>query len=244
MLDVDTLAGKSFLDIGSGSGLLSLAARRMGAQVRSFDLDPMSVACTCELKRRYCPDDPAWVIESGSVLDRQFVEPLGRFEIVYSWGVLHHTGAMWEALANAADRVAANGLLFIAIYNHQRYWSRFNFRMKRLYVRSRRPLQVLLVGGFAAATIVRGLAKDVFTLRHPLRRYRKVLARGMSPWHDWVDWVGGYPFEVATPEEVLDFLRLRGFELTKIVTRGGGHGCNEFVFRRSGATQEMIASPL
>src|SRR3712207_6062570 len=119
MLEVEDLQGKSFLDIGSGSGLFSLAARRLGAKVRSFDYDPQSVACTQELKRRYFADDLNWTIEQGSVLDVDYVKSLGQFDIVYSWGVLHHTGAMWQALENASLPVADGGYLFIAIYNDQ-----------------------------------------------------------------------------------------------------------------------------
>lgn len=98
MLEVESLAGKRFLDIGSGSGLFSLAAKRLGASVHSFDYDPQSVACTSELKRRYFPNDPDWVVEEGSALDAAYVQSLGKFDIVYSWGVLHHTGQMWQAL--------------------------------------------------------------------------------------------------------------------------------------------------
>src|SRR6476661_7748990 len=98
MLETDTLAGKRFLDAGSGSGLFSLAARRLGATVHSFDYDPASVACTRELKRRYFPEDPSWTVDEASVLDKAYLAGLGQFDIVYSWGVLHHTGAMWEAL--------------------------------------------------------------------------------------------------------------------------------------------------
>src|SRR5437867_10486767 len=101
-LEMDSLAGKSFIDVGSGSGLFSLAARRLGAMVHSFDYDPQSVACTWELKRRYCPEDPHWIIEEGSVLDCAYLAQLGQFDVVYSWRVLHHTGAMWEALDNVA----------------------------------------------------------------------------------------------------------------------------------------------
>src|SRR4028119_1082407 len=117
MLEVESLQGKRFLDIGSGSGLFSLAARRLGAKVHYFDYDPDSVACTQELKRRYFPDDQDWIIERGSALDVDYVKSLGQFDIVYSWGVLHHTGAMWQALENASLPVDNNGLLFIAIYN-------------------------------------------------------------------------------------------------------------------------------
>jgi len=109
MLEVETLAGKSFLDIGSGSGLFSLAARRLGARVHSFDYDPQSVACTAELKRRYFPDDAQWVVEEGSALDMDYLNRLGQFDVVYSWGVLHHTGAMWQALKNVAPLVAGGG---------------------------------------------------------------------------------------------------------------------------------------
>ena len=58
-------------------------------------------------------------------------------------------------------------------------------------------------------------------------------ARGMHRWYDLVDWVGGWPFEVARPEEVFRFLRDQGFQLEELRTCGGKLGCNEFLFRRS-----------
>jgi len=100
-LEVEDLNGKSFLDIGSGSGLYSLAARRLGARVHSFDYDPHSVACASELRRRYFAGDPHWTVEEGSALDVDYMDSLGTFDIVYSWGVLHHTGQMWKALVAA-----------------------------------------------------------------------------------------------------------------------------------------------
>ena len=104
MLGVEDLRGKSFLDIGSGSGLFSLVARRLGARVHSFDYDPHSVACTKELRRRYFPGDAEWTVEGGSALDADYLKSLGEFDVVYSWGVLHHTGQMWQALDNATCR--------------------------------------------------------------------------------------------------------------------------------------------
>ena len=230
MLDLKDLSGKRFLDIGSGSGLFSLAARRLGAHVHSFDDDPQSAACTRELKRRYLPYDADWVIEEGSVLDPGYIQSLGKFEIVYSWGVLHHTGAMWQALENAGTLVNGGGKLFIAIYNDQGYQSVIWRRIKRFYC-SGGLGRGATIGFFFPLFFLQGLALDLFCLKNPLRRYADYKkARGMAVSTDWLDWLGGYPFEVAKPEEIFDFYRERGYRLERLKTRGAGLGCNEFVF--------------
>lgn len=229
-LEVDNLENKTFLDIGSGSGLFSLAARRLGAKTRSFDFDPDSVACTQELKRCYYPNDRNWEINLGSVLDRDFLCTLGSYDIVYAWGVLHHTGRMWEAIDNAAAVVKPSGLFYIAIYNHQKYWSSFHTRLKRLYNRWSKFGKIILASVFIVSQVAIGIVRDLLFLTNPRKRYRdKIKQRGMSKFHDWIDWIGGYPFEVAKPEEVFDFLRARGFSLLKLRTMGDGPGCNEFV---------------
>lgn len=234
MLSVENLEGKSFLDIGSGSGLFSLAARRLRARVHSFDFDLSSVACTRELRRRYFPDDPDWKIESGSVLDAAYLTSLGQFDVVYSWGVLHHTGQMWQALENVAPLVKPRGKLFISIYNDQGFQSRVWRRIKRTYCRLPRLLKPLIL--YPAAIRLWGptLLRDLFRLR-PFQTWRNYYReRGMSPWRDVVDWVGGYPFEVAKPEQIFEFFQQRGFHLAKLVTAGGGLGTNQFVFDRVG----------
>ena len=233
MLGPDAFSGRTFLDIGSGSGIFSLAARRLGARVCSVDFDPQSVACALELRRRYFPGDVDWRIEEGSALDPDYLKSLDSFDVVYSWGVLHHTGSMWKALENAAIPVAPRGVLFVAIYNDNGPASRRWTSVKRLYNRLPQPLKPVLSAGTLVFGWWRRLLKDLITLRpfRSLREYK--MDRGMSPWRDIVDWVGGYPFEFAKPEEILDFYRERGFTLERLKTSGGSYGCNEFVFRRN-----------
>ena len=237
MLEVADLHGKTFLDIGCGSGLFSLAARRLGARVRSFDYDPQSVACTQELRHRYFPGDDEWQIEMGSMLDPAYLAGLGCFDIVYSWGVLHHTGAMWQALDYAGNLVNDRGQLFIAIYNDQGAISNRWRAVKRTYNRLPSGLRFLVTIPVLVHQYWRRTLKDFLRLRPFESWHREGRKRGMSPWRDLIDWVGGYPFEVAKPEAILDFYRRRGFTLTRLVTCGGSLGCNEFVFARQPATQ-------
>jgi 2-polyprenyl-3-methyl-5-hydroxy-6-metoxy-1,4-benzoquinol methylase len=231
MLDTETLTGQTFLDIGCGSGLFSLAAMRLGARrVHSFDYDPYSVACTFELKRKYFSDSSQWTIERGSALDLEYLNSLGQWDIVYSWGVLHHTGNMWQALENVSMMVRSEGKLFISIYNDQGALSKFWRRVKRLYNRSgvaRATILILFIPVLSLSAFV----IDLLHGRNPRRRYRE-LDRGMSMIYDWVDWLGGYPFEVAKPDRVVDFCRKHGFELRHSKTVGTKSACNEFVFSK------------
>jgi 2-polyprenyl-3-methyl-5-hydroxy-6-metoxy-1,4-benzoquinol methylase len=236
MLELPDLTGKRFLDIGSGSGLSSLAARRLGASVHSFDFDPHSVACTTELRRRYFPQDDSWKVEEGSALDADYVRSLGEFDIVYSWGVLHHTGEMWKALENAQIPVAAGGKLLLAIYNDTGSQAARWRWIKKTYNQLPRLMKTPFAIAVSAPEEAKSLIRSVVKGRpgeyvRTWTQYKQV--RGMSHWHDLIDWVGGYPYEVAKPEEIFDFYRARGFTLTKLKCGAVGLGCNEFVFQKT-----------
>ena len=222
LLGVETLQGLRFLDMGSGSGLSSLVARRLGAKVISFDYDPQSVACTEQLRSKYFPDDEQWTVMSGSALDAEFLKTLGQFDVVYSWGVLHHTGDMWTAMKNAFIPMSPGGKLSIAIYNDQGWVSRYWHGVKSLYNQNAFLQALMIVFHVPYLTGARWLVR--------LATGRLNLERGMTIWYDTLDWLGGLPFEVASRQAVEDFCyQQEGYVLTRY-NPGARHGCNEFVF--------------
>ncbi len=226
------LHGIRALDIGSGSGLSSLVMHQMGAEVVSFDYDVDSVACTETLRQRYGKGGARWTVTRGSALDQEFMYSLGKFDLVYSWGVLHHTGAMWPAIELAQSRVTPHGMLLLALYNDQGWRSSAWGTIKRLYCSSalgRWGVSTVFYPLFSLYALWQDL-RHLHTLGTHARQYAR--KRGMSLSHDWRDWLGGYPFEVAKPEQVVRKLSEAGFELRRqTLTRGWG--CNEFVFRHA-----------
>lgn len=235
LLAVERLDGKRVIDIGSGSGLFSLAARRLGAVVRSFDYDPQSVAGTRKLKDRFFPGDDSWVVEQGSVLDASYISGLGTYDIVYSWGVLHHTGAMYDAIANAASRVRAGGIFAFALYRKTSLCNLWAVE-KRWYVNASPSVQK-----FARAIFVNSLRLAFWITRRDFDAYIKGYksTRGMSFAHDVHDWMGGYPYESIAPSEVEALMGKLGFESVRsnVQPYGWGvfgSGCDEYVYRRIG----------
>lgn len=226
---LDDFNGKRFIDVGCGSGLFSLAALHLGAQiVSSVDVDPNSVACANALRDRW-QGTSSWDVRRGSVLDVRFVESLGQADIVYSWGVLHHTGQMWRAIANALKLVAPGGCLCLALYNHPNNEAT-HMRLKRLYNRLPRPARPLLETAYAAARL-----KTVVLEQHnnPVSYIRKYgdQSRGMTFWRDVEDWLGGLPCEFASADEIREFAGPRGFALEHVFVAPPGAN-NEYRLRR------------
>jgi 2-polyprenyl-6-hydroxyphenyl methylase/3-demethylubiquinone-9 3-methyltransferase len=241
-LGVEDLRGRSFLDIGCGSGLFSLAAFLLGAdRVTSIDINPNSVRC-CEVLRERAGNPDTWEVRQGSVLDKQFVASLPESDIVYSWGVLHHTGSMWEAIRNAASKVSPGGMFYIAIYNSadglgvysdgrvgtSRFWE----IEKRWYVGLPGWGKTCVDWCAAAGMILVALLR----FRNPVRMIREhKTLRGMSWMVDIRDWLGGYPYEHATVEEIFRFGRMElGFDLINLHSTNSLMN-NEFLFIRPAA---------
>ena len=234
-LEVEDLRGTAFLDIGCGSGLFSLAAHLLGAErVESFDFDADSVSTALELKARFAVPDQRWSVRRGSVLDPDFMSSVASADVVYSWGVLHHTGRMWDAIDSAATKVLPGGRFAISIYNRVDRFpdsSKMWWHLKRTYTRSpvavRRLMEGVYIGNFILTRLL--------TLRNPMRPIfdrEGAGRRGMDFLHDVRDWLGGFPYEYATSGEVFGHVRrTTGFELAKLVN-WEGNACNELLFRR------------
>lgn len=220
------LAGKRVLDIGCGSGLHSLAAIRSGAkEVVSFDYDARSVAATLIL--RQMEGNPAhWRVSRGSVLDPAFMERLGQFDIVYAWGVLHHTGDLWQAVRQASSRMAPQGRFYVALYTagvshpSDEFW----LDVKRRYNRSG-WLGKKGIEAWYVARHVTGMMRSGINPLTQILSYRR--ARGMSYFTDVRDWVGGWPMQFSSIEEVTDFARALGLERMNIKT---GEANTEYLF--------------
>jgi 2-polyprenyl-6-hydroxyphenyl methylase/3-demethylubiquinone-9 3-methyltransferase len=219
----NALKGRSFLDIGCGSGLFSIAAARLGAQpVVGIDVDPVSIDTSRSNFSHWLGDGHPASFSQASVLDADQMKSLGVFDVVYSWGVLHHTGNMAQALSNVAKCVQPGGLLIIAIYN--RHWSSPIWKwIKWLYNKAGSIGQRLLIWIFMPIIFV---AKWLVTFQNPFK-----MKRGMDFMHNIIDWVGGYPYEYASVDEMTAQLKLLGFDVLNVRLASVPTGCNEYVCR-------------
>ena len=224
LLRSEELGGAAFFDIGCGTGLFSIAAARLGVgEVLAVDLDEECVAAARHNVARFLDGSALRSIEirPGDILHP---DPAwrDRFEIVYAWGSLHHTGAMWQAVENALGCCRPGGRVALALYNRTAL-SLWWLRIKRLYHAAPAWVRV----GMVATLWVTRVGGRLLRARPPLRA-----GRGMSVWYDAVDWLGGLPYEYASPEQVTGFVAKRGFRPTRVVSTRRS-GCNEFVFTRT-----------
>lgn len=232
---------RSFIDIGCGSGLFSLAAFELGAEsILSLDVDLHSVEC-CRFLWNLRGQPTHWKVVEGSILDSSLTATLGQFDIVYSWGVLHHTGKMWDAVATAASLVKPRGLFYIALYNKAdglalypdgRIGSSAFWKMeKKLYTR----LPGFLQNTIDYAAMIMMVIAYLLTFNNPVTKIRTHgRSRGMSWRIDIKDWLGGYPYEYARADEVFSFVKSRGFQLQNLRCNNGLFN-NEFLFSRNSA---------
>lgn len=209
-----------FLDIGCGSGIFSVAASKAGAkEVVGFDISQESIEASRYNKKRFYPQGNM-TFHKKSILNTD-INNFGKFDIVYSWGVLHHTGHMWKAINNSLKLVKANGLFIIAIYN--RHWSCPLWKIiKKLYNISPKIIQKIMIGFFYW---IIAITKFIVTCKNPFTK-----RRGMNFYHDVIDWVGGYPYEYASKRQIKKYVQNKGFRLIKFFKSPVPTGCNEYVF--------------
>jgi 2-polyprenyl-6-hydroxyphenyl methylase/3-demethylubiquinone-9 3-methyltransferase len=230
----DSIRGKRFLDIGCGSGLHSLAALRLGAaEVVGIDLDPDSVATMRKLLTKFAPDRQ-WKAQEVSVFDLG-TSGLGQFDVVYSWGVLHHTGDMYRALRCAAAAVAPGGTFAFALYRLTRLCNFWKWE-KRHYAHAspaaQKRAQGVFIGLFRVACLLTGRSFRQYLADYPSKR-------GMDFHHDVHDWMGGWPYESISPQQTEAFMTGEGFRCERQFVVGRttlglfGSGCDEYVYRRA-----------
>jgi ubiquinone/menaquinone biosynthesis C-methylase UbiE len=223
LLEIESLKDLSFLDVGCGSGLFSLAAYELGAKrIVGIDIDPMCISVSEQNRNKFIPSAPIEFIE-GSALDQERLKSLGEFDIVYAWGSLHHTGEMYEAIKAVSRQVAAGGTYVLAIYNRHvtsRIWRFIKWLYNKLPPFGQEIMAFLFF-------IVIFFAKYLITHKNPL-----IKERGMNFWRDVIDWIGGYPYEYASPQEIEEYLTKQGFVLRRFVKAQVPTGCNEYIFQK------------
>lgn len=222
LLGEENIKDKTFLDIGCGSGIFAIAAKRLGAkEVVGIDISAESIESAKLNKSKFLPCEKVMFYQK-SILDKDYLV-IGKFDIVYSWGALHHTGKMYEAISNSLQLANKDSLFVIAIYN--KHCSSWAWKIVK-YIYNIAPvfLKKMMIYFFGAIILI---AKFLVTRKNPL-----TMRRGMNFYYNIVDWIGGYPYEYALAQEIVDFVEKKGFKIQKIIQPKVPTACNEFVFKK------------
>lgn len=230
----ENIKGKTFVDIGCGSGLFSYVAYKLGAKkVVSVDVDEFSVACATHLKEKG-GNPENWEIKKGSILDKEFVGSLGQFDVVYSWGVLHHTGDMYRAFDNVVNLVDYSGIFYTSIYGRRVssrlagtpefwLWVKSQYNSSGLF--GKKIIDLLYMFYFFIGMLISG--------KNPIKIINNYKERGMNWYNDVIDWLGGYPYEFAFPYEIINYFGKKDLYCKKLTDRSS-LACNEFLFIKKG----------
>jgi SAM-dependent methyltransferase len=243
--EIQTLTELTVVDIGCGSGIHSLNFSRMNPKfLLSFDYDYKSVEATNYLKEVH--KNKNWDVKQGSILDEKFLLRMPQFDLVYAWGVLHHTGNVWLAIKNSCDLVSEGGILYLALYSsdvkmlnrESTYWLKVKKKYNQSGFIGKRLIELSFISRekyLSALNFLRVLIKSLVSRQKNKTKFfsRQKRYRGMSYLIDVRDWLGGWPMEYVSDDAVIELVSSKNFVLKKIKK---GEACTEFLFKKgSGA---------
>jgi SAM-dependent methyltransferase len=235
LIQLESLQGMSVLDIGSGSGVHSLSMMLLGCKdLVALDYDPDSVSTTNRVLSGKSFKGDFQVIQADILKHIPGID--GRtFDLVYSWGVLHHTGDMMKGIDRSISYVKPGALIALALYRKTLLCTFWRIE-KFLYSKSPKILQSLFQKTYE---FVFGLGIKIKT-GQSLRAYKLSYfqKRGMDFSRDVHDWLGGYPYESIDPRYLIQYMEQRGFTLlnshiSKKQIGILGSGCDEFLFKNN-----------